>query len=107
MNSNYSQYYLLKEQLIYAIPENNKDLLDTIKLLCQIDSPNKFIYNKENSILTCQYCTIPFFIERILVIAHIMNTGLLPLNRNYFITSVELNYFNKTIFKNKFNLIYE
>ena len=107
INTHYSQYYLLKEQIIYAIPENNKDLLDTIKLLCQIDSPNKFIYDKKKSILTCKYCTIPYFIERILVIAHIMNTGLIPLNRNYFITSVELNYFNKTIFKNKFNLKYE
>lgn len=107
ININYSKYFLVKDSVLFVLPENNYEVLDSVKLLTQLKLPNKFNYSRQNGILHCQFCTIPFFIERVLSLAHLMKCGEISTERKYNLSLDELNFLNKIVFETSLNITYE
>lgn len=107
ININYSKYFLVKDSVLFVLPENNLEVLDCVKLLTQLTLPSKFNYSRQNGILHCRFCTIPFFIERVLSMAHIMKCGEISTERKYNLSLDELNILNKIVFETRLNISYE
>lgn len=107
IGANYFHYFFQSENQFYAVPENNWEIIESLKLLVQFELKNKFVYDKELELLTCKYVSIPYLLERIFMFAHIMNEGNISINRCYRISLNDLNFCNKIIFENRLNITYE
>lgn len=106
INDYYKQFYIVIDGKVYYLPENNYEMLSTVKLYFESELANKWMYDDGKQLVKIQFLTVPYYVERLLFINHILVKKKVPLDRTYHLSKMDLNNLKKYYFKENINITY-
>lgn len=106
INDFYKQHYVVLAGKVYYIPDNNYEILSTVRLYFESELANKWLYDEDKELIKIQFLTLPYYVERLLFLNHILVMQKVPLDRTYHLSNMDLNNLKKYYFKENIKITY-